>query len=496
MAATSRSGEQLTKRTRAHQLINTASEPGFTFLSSDCLKCRPLSAPYPLLCLWFGCTAHFNILDPIMETSTIFNSSSYVEGELGPDPYIVYVCSILNIVLNALLLAFGTLGNSLILRVYCSKKRKTSTHILIIGLALADLMVCTSLTGYIADATFILMEKPIPEKLSLYQNYINIWIGVSVGITGFIALDRYDCVCRTHRRVFNSRRAKIAILVSLIPSVAAEAPIIISCAIFDCEISEIPSWVIQAVGFATALVMIGVCYGKVFATIRRHVKVCIKTATNSTRRGLKTYGNDTKHRSVIGQLVVCKIIDSNSPQTCPLRPASPAPASPAPASPAPASPAPVLTSVHSADIQRLGSMVYNATAGTIANEQVDNNSLRFEQDNVGATRQMTERSGRFKRAVTRKPPCNNTVLQRKTTMMLFVTSVVFLLTWLPFWLTVAVTQLGHIEDQNVLYILRNLVLKTFVVNNAVNPLIYGLANRRFREDSVRELRKLGILCNF
>ncbi|XP_033643570.1 gastrin/cholecystokinin type B receptor-like [Asterias rubens] len=405
----------------------------------------------------------------------------------GPNAHTVYVCSILNIVLNALLLVFGALGNILILRVYCTKKRKTTTHILIMGLALADLMVCLSLTGYIVESSYTLLGKHIPENMYLYQNYINIWIGVSVGITGFIAVDRYDSVCRPNRRMFNNRRAKIAILVSFIPSVTAEAPLLVSCIFFSCKVTVLPSWVIQVVGFLTTLFMIGLCYGKVYMTIRRHVRVDINTVSHEQlpERG----GRDTQHKLAIGMIEQrsksrgcqnnrvqrnCGPCFANQPQTFHFK--------------THARPVLFVASLNSDDAARIGKALDRTTREVDEGRLASTIFIEQAPDTMGRTGMLPVNR------ISHKPRYNNAVLHRRTTKMLFVTSVVFLLSWLPFWLASLVSQFGQFDNQEIQYILQSLILKTLFINNAVNPIIYSLANRRFREESGRELRKIMVTC--
>ncbi len=407
----------------------------------------------------------------------------------GPNAQTVYVCSILNIVLNASLLVFGALGNILILRVYYTKTRKTSTHILIMGLALADLMVCLSLTGFIIEASYTLLERHLPKNMYLYQNYINIWIAVSVGITGFIAVDRYDCVCRPNRRVFNNRRAKIAILMSFIPSIIAEAPFLVSCAFFSCEVTALPSWVIHGLGFTTALFMIGVCYGKVYTTIRRHVRVGINTVSHEHSR--ERDGKDTPHKLAIGLIEQRSMsrgchynsnqrndgpCSSNQPQTFQTH----------------ASPMQFVATLNSDDTTAKIGKALDRSAREVSLNEGRLNSTSFAEQ--APTISVVGRTVNLPANRICNKPQYNSVLQRKTTKMLFVTSVVFVLSWLPFWLAVLVDQFGQIDDQDVVYVLQNIVLKTLFINNAVNPIIYSLANRRFREESARELRKIAASC--
>ena len=92
----------------------------------------------------------------------------------------------------------------------------------------------------------------------------------------------------------------------------------------------------------------------------------------------------------------------------------------------------------------------------------------------------------------RTQKANTAILQRKTTTMLFATSMIFLFTWLPYWIYIAVTfALSSGLSINPLFV--KILHETYLIlyiNNAINPLIYGLANRRFRKDCSEVLRKI------
>ena len=89
---------------------------------------------------------------------------------------------------------------------------------------------------------------------------------------------------------------------------------------------------------------------------------------------------------------------------------------------------------------------------------------------------------------------NRQSLQRKTTHMLFMTSVVFMLTWLPQAVYVGTKLAGSGSSSNdggpvsadAVFNLKPVLF----LNNVVNPLIYGIANRRFRQACIDVLRKI------
>ena len=68
--------------------------------------------------------------------------------------------------------------------------------------------------------------------------------------------------------------------------------------------------------------------------------------------------------------------------------------------------------------------------------------------------------------------------------MLLVTSLVFLVSWVPYWLYMAsilARLLGTEISEQTNFALEKCAYIIYI-NNAVNPVIYSLANRRFRED--------------
>ena len=96
------------------------------------------------------------------------------------------------------------------------------------------------------------------------------------------------------------------------------------------------------------------------------------------------------------------------------------------------------------------------------------------------------------RVNSRRRPHGDGALQRKTTKMLLVTSVVFLLTWLPYWIYIALYLISN-GDKHAYPLFYKIIDELSIIlfiNNAVNPLIYGIANRRFRKECRDVLNKI------
>ncbi|XP_038068568.1 C5a anaphylatoxin chemotactic receptor 1-like [Patiria miniata] len=170
---------------------------------------------------------------------------------------------------------FGVPGNCLILRVYWTKARKTSTHVLIMALAWADLSVCLSMSTMIVKLALECGGNGANSIFfSLIATFADIGVPASLGITALIAADRYDCICRPQKRYCTPRRAKVAVFVVVLFSVMLGFPGGIREYLYPPILSiNLLQPIAETIAVLTAFVTIGLCYGKVYAAILKHVKV-------------------------------------------------------------------------------------------------------------------------------------------------------------------------------------------------------------------------------
>ena len=173
----------------------------------------------------------------------------------------------LRIIVHVLLFLMGVPGNSLIILVYKNKRQKTSTHVFIMTLAMADLSVCLMRGLDIAAEVFHLAGYPTPQVIHLLRPIEYTAIGTTVIVTSLISADRYDCVCRSQRRFLNLKRGKIAALVSLALSIAINVPAIVD------SIDILFTLACQFLTYLINLIMIIVCYRLVYITVRQHTRV-------------------------------------------------------------------------------------------------------------------------------------------------------------------------------------------------------------------------------
>lgn len=68
-------------------------------------------------------------------------------------------------------------------------------------------------------------------------------------------------------------------------------------------------------------------------------------------------------------------------------------------------------------------------------------------------------------------------IRRKTSIMLFVCSIIYILTWTPFWL-------------DVFNVTQSLVLRyMFFIGHACNPVVYGIINNQVRSDVIKLFKR-------
>lgn len=371
-------------------------------------------------------------------------------------------------------LILGVIGNSLILRVYSTKTLKTCTHVLIMALALTDLTICLLLSLDICSLALLIMNSPTPLVLN-YSRYIRTsTVGASVGITVLIAVDRRDCVCRPHRRFLTPRRGKKAAWIAVVFSFIGTTPDLIN-RVTPRPAYSIISLFLQSVYFIISLVVIAYCYRQVFKKIRTHVKVFSMTKSSSlvTEWSTRFQPAISKPKD-LGESIINKSTKSISDRLtddCSNRNDS--------------------TSQHITMENRPQQTNENQMVSVATNSKDDADcNVRDTHCVVTSVDQPAVAEIRFPV----KPEKNGATLQRKTTFMLFITSLVFLLSWLPYWIFVALTIIdssGSSVSQQLMDISHAILIVLFA-NNALNPLVYGIANRRFRKDCLNVFRKVKV----
>ncbi len=120
----------------------------------------------------------------------------------------------------------GTCGNALVLYVYSQKKDKLVSTLFILVLAVVDFSTCLVVmpfTSYMEYNDFNISLDPVCK---LYQFLITSNIPFSALIMVAIAIDRYLCICHPFLRILNLERAKV--IAGIMAVFAASLGVIVS----------------------------------------------------------------------------------------------------------------------------------------------------------------------------------------------------------------------------------------------------------------------------
>ncbi|XP_038059509.1 G-protein coupled receptor moody-like [Patiria miniata] len=407
-----------------------------------------------------------------------FNAS---ESDMdGNQAFYAVELSVIVFVWHLLIVVLGVPGNVLILIVFLAKPRRTSTAVLIMALAAADLFACLARLCEVVYQGIELSGSAPPTGLFVTITVVNnLSLTAAALMTALIALDRYDCICRHSNRLLSHRRSCGAVVFICCLTLCTNIPLFV-------YLSGNLNWYMvvfskQVLFYFFDVLVVFVCYGRVYAAIRKHVRVGVNRLTTAGHN--PSVLSDT---SASGRRNVSRYETRQPPGTIPAIAAPEMPccsANTAPPSRAPRkvfldskTRSPGVTSLsRSLDVTSGGAQGTTlARGGSKSPGSSQRESL--STTNAGQPRASTTRSG---------PPAT---LQRRTTRMLFLATLIFLLTYIPYWIFVGMAFAGRPHDA-VYHIMRN-VLHLMFLNNAVNPLIYGVANRRFRKDVRDVLRKM------
>ncbi|XP_022108964.1 D(2) dopamine receptor-like [Acanthaster planci] len=386
----------------------------------------------------------------------------------------------------------GLPGNTLIILV-CSRKRQImSPHVFILALAVADLIVClfTPVTVY---HWYNRLNYTSDFLCRLVVSVTFVTVYNSCFLTSAIAVDRYQAICRPHRRWMTVRRAKIAAVVCSVLAVLISVPVFASYDISpygqvaesgECAISKnVPTWlihlmttIIYTASLCTLVVNI-VLYGMTYRAIRKQVTV---------RPGQDSANGSTTSHTLRRTRFVPTVsgLSSQSHQA--------------------------ELNVNTCD-QVLSTSGQNLAVSSQDHGRRQKHPERHIHNLQPQQQQKTEKSAKFIHKNSPKKSANwlsskttsisnlngNQRQQRrfrsKTTKMLVITTAVFFATWLVALVIVSLPQHIHkyiYESNQVGYSFLYLFKYGFYLNNAVNPFIYGFVNKQFRVDMRKTLSAL------
>ncbi|XP_060071842.1 neuropeptide S receptor-like [Ylistrum balloti] len=366
------------------------------------------------------------------------------------------------IVFVTLLMIVGVIGNAHVLYLFAFKFPNSNHRVYILCLAVLDMITCSvGMPFVIVDLhNTLTFESAIVCKLLRFLNYFN--SGGSAFTLVVIAVDRYKKICHPLGKQMTERKAKIACCIAL-------------------SISLIIAWPAP------------VLYGR--STVNTDVDGITGVACFTEDKFKKTkyqlYFNAVLILVVFGSFVALIVLYSLIGQRIwkqaktRTKMLNPTVMSTVPAVEA--------TSSSNSGPSTDNSIDTLSTGAVISSNTSSNNELSKQETLQTNVKQQKQQNETAEKPSKKSKENANAKKTRKTTLMLFIITVVFILSFAPH-LALKITVFLNKKFLDSLTFVEVFLYHTFVwsffINNMANPIIYGFCDTRFR----REIRKMyGVL---
>ncbi|XP_038069882.1 gastrin/cholecystokinin type B receptor-like [Patiria miniata] len=340
----------------------------------------------------------------------------------------------------------GLPGNLLILFVYRAKRFRTTTHVFIGGLAVADLLTCLlRLADAVAMAS---VRRYLDYDRQSAVNFLSRgFMYTTALLTTAIALDRFDAVCRSLCRSITLRRAKIGTVacfavgfIGILPEAGHKIH-----EGLQGEVTSDTFFIRSVVKFIPvslyilSLFAVAIFYGIIFRFVRKRGRIVAMLREASTHRGEHAESELTAGSN---SLEVAFVVSS---------------------------------------------------ARAVPSTMSQQSPSQDERGGEGSSIRPNPPQAASSRVTTRPHPTNS---QSRTTKMLFIATFLFFVLWFPN-IYLKFYALGSLfkdfskssDHANVVAAL--LVLKDIVYfNSVINAFVYSIANKRFRVECQILIRRM------
>ena len=366
------------------------------------------------------------------------------------------------IVYMILLTVIGTFGNILVCFVYCNKPSKASSTFFIMALAILDLLTCIiGMPTEITDLRYPYMFHASGAcKLLRFTESVTT-IGSSVILIS-VAVDRYLRICKLGKQISVSAAKRICVL-------AMGLGILLSwptCFIFgrattdlepnvvgvDCSTDDsmdhthYPSLYYGFLGllFLACITFFSITYCKIGLQIWRQKKTKIGEQIDSDAKGRTFSNSSTKEsHSTAEEVTVDPQIDNGSD--------------------------PISTDMSS--------------------DQIVENTPKKKYSKDRRKSSVSTHS--------LKAPKKRTIKVTRTTIVLFAVTVAYVISFLPFLIVMVMRSIKKDFEENLTVteeVIIKFCVKSYFINNAINPLIYSFLNINFRLDAKKFLTRMFNSC--
>ncbi|XP_033635762.1 alpha-2B adrenergic receptor-like [Asterias rubens] len=434
------------------------------------------------------------------------------------DATIPLICSF-----HILVFLIGVPGNLLILQVFVKKTRKTSTNVFIMALASVDLMACLLRPVFVGNNMVLVVTGEYPSIWSEIIYYVLTYTTIysSTILTAAIAFDRYDAVCRPHTRLLTYFGAQVVAVCCCVVSLPMTVPTVLMY--FRPTLAvRLSRHCLSLSTYIISLLLVIIFYICVYKAVLYRTKVRTKwgrftgvtaAVENSVsvagQTEVSTLAAATRDISKLSPVTEqCALQDVNHGQSDTQFDSKPNQTS----SPTDLEIVSLKDNKQSVVYRNLGtnegpSNAQNPPSYSSLSPEIQETSSSAVSENLkvpispqisgcGTSTSATNSSTKRQRSPSERVKSSKSIavrMQNKTTRMLLITTIVFFVTWIPYMCLASISiyhMVAQVEPNKTLMSFFSTASHLLLINNAGNPFIYVLANRQFRNDCQREVRRL------
>eukprot|EP00057_Strongylocentrotus_purpuratus_P023324 XP_011677798.1 PREDICTED: G-protein coupled receptor moody-like [Strongylocentrotus purpuratus] len=406
---------------------------------------------------------------------------------------------ILAVLIRSVLMVLGIPGNGLIIIVYLKKHRKTGTDVFILGLAIVDFIVCTSFPLKIYSYITSQFTNDVLCKLMHFIIYWSTYLGTF--LTTVITVDRYIAVCKPLKRRVSPKQAVIIISTCsvlaafcAIPSVsktgiATYGPAVSKCSYIynNLAYAQIIAYLNDTL-FYSCLALITFLYTLIWIAVRRRARVRVEKlgGANSIsgnvrptqisvmpseawagEEGANSKSPTEGHKAQVQSNYAAKTVDQSSSDE--------------------------------AGASRDQSAGGRGDASDLLSVEPNSNQGRpvFAGNHLAPPPPTPGGSVSVSHGAMAKPskavaPAAIIRTNNKTTVMIFIITVIFFLSWIPtkIWDYYPNIKFTWLQTDPVKYNFFYVSLFAVNLNQVINPFIYSFVNVQFRRECVTVMRHI------
>ncbi|XP_067667464.1 uncharacterized protein [Haliotis asinina] len=378
------------------------------------------------------------------------------------------------IAVMGMMMLVGFFGNILVIYIYAVRLKRSTTHLFITALAVADTVVCIVCIPVEIVVVRYLYSFDIPWLCRVFRTIVLACVITSISVLISIAVHRYKRVCTPFKSQISLKRAKIAVGVGCLVAITLASPSMVilgrktvnrtvigyACATDDSMVNTPFPGLFNGMQLLIAVISISTIttlYALILKRIRAQKRYREGMNPNSISR--KACSTQSDEASSVTDTVITSTREST------------------------------LTSAQS-DITTSDDMATSSRDNAVTSTP---QKLPSGDDTITSTDDTTTSPMNKNRRKVAKVDSGLKNGTHKTTFMMFIITAVFILSFVPhlaLMATRAVQKHTYDHLEGVPLALYNLFFRTFFINSVSNPIIYGFMSDKFRTQAKLVFRRM------